>query len=353
MAIKEVIIIGWINSGKPADCGETMKNQLLIQKLESLGVRCIPIDFKNWKKHPWVYLKLFWNLLFHRSRSIIFSTSTKNVYPMMKMMKNIRWKQHSILWVIGGALGENTMKGVFDPKVIDYMDWILVESKIMVEQLNQVGVDKVIHVPNFKPIKYYPNIDEKLKTSASGRRIEFVFLSRIMPEKGCDYIIESARKLNKNGLEQKYQISFYGKIDDSYKNDFIEKIQSLPNAFYKGFLNLRENSGLDEFSKYDVMLFPTYWKGEGFAGVFMDSFICGVPMIVSDWAHNRQFMKENETAIFVPVHDVAALTLQMRKCIEEFIDLNRLSRNCQKTASMYDIDNVVTENLLTKIGLKN
>lgn len=32
-----------------------------------------------------------------------------------------------------------------------------------------------------------------------------------------------------------------------------------------------------------MMLFPTLLKGEGFAGVFIDSFVSGVPMIVSDW----------------------------------------------------------------------
>lgn len=30
MSKSEAIIIGWINKGKPADCGETMKNQLMI-----------------------------------------------------------------------------------------------------------------------------------------------------------------------------------------------------------------------------------------------------------------------------------------------------------------------------------
>ena len=33
---KSAIIIGWINKGKPADCGETMKNQLMIRKLVEL-----------------------------------------------------------------------------------------------------------------------------------------------------------------------------------------------------------------------------------------------------------------------------------------------------------------------------
>ena len=37
MTNKEAIVIGWINKGTPADCGETMKNQLMINKLAELG----------------------------------------------------------------------------------------------------------------------------------------------------------------------------------------------------------------------------------------------------------------------------------------------------------------------------
>jgi glycosyltransferase involved in cell wall biosynthesis len=269
----------------------------------------------------------------------------------MKLMKKNHWKQPTVLWVIGGAMGENTVNGTFASDVIDYMDWILVESKIMVEQLNSVGVDHVLHVPNFKPINYYPNIEERLKSREDGRKIEFVFLSRIMPEKGCDYILQSAHILNDLGYESRFHISFYGKIAPLYEESFRKSLSSLRNVSYKGFLNLREISGLNELGSYDVMLFPTYWKGEGFAGIFMDSFICGVPMIVSDWAHNRQFMEENKTAMFIPVHDVPALTEQMKKCIDGDVDLSAMSIACQKTAPMYDIDNVVTMHLLKKIGL--
>ena len=43
-------------------------------------------------------------------------------------------------------------------------------------------------------------------------------------------------------------------------------------------------------------------------------------------------MTENETAMFVPVHDVAALRDKMRECIEGKQDLKRMSLCCQKHA---------------------
>ena len=183
--MEKAIVIGWINKWKPADCGETMKNQLLIQKLEEFGVKCYLADFKNWRKHPWVFLQLLWYILVHRNATLVFSTSTQNVYPMMRLMKFVRWKQHTVHWVIGGSLGENVKNGTFDRRVIGYMDFTIVESVVMKEQLKACGVKNVLALPNFKPITYYPNIENRINTIGK-RPLRFVFLSRIMAEKGCE-----------------------------------------------------------------------------------------------------------------------------------------------------------------------
>lgn len=347
----EAIIIGWINKGKPADCGETMKNQLMIQKLEELGVKCRLVDFKNWRKHPWVFIELAWNLVAHRKATIIFSTSTINVYPMMKLIYRLKWKLHTVHWVIGGSLGVHVQNRKFDKRVIGYMDWTIVESSIMVQQLEVEGVKGVFQLPNFKPIKYYPSIEARIN-DIEDRPLRFVFLSRIMAEKGCDYILECAKQLNGMGMQNRYIIDFYGKVADTYENVFTRKIESIPNVNYKGFLNLTTSAGYDQLATYDMMLFPTYWKGEGFAGVFIDAFISGVPMLVSDWAHNRQFMEEGKTAFFVPVHDIPALRDKMKECIEGKYDLGKMARNCQTYAETYNVDKIVTEELLRKVGLK-
>lgn len=62
------IVIGWINYGKAADCGETMKNQLMIQRLTELGVHCRIIDIKGWLKRHWVFFQLAWDLVTHKKR---------------------------------------------------------------------------------------------------------------------------------------------------------------------------------------------------------------------------------------------------------------------------------------------
>lgn len=217
----------------------------------------------------------------------------------------------------------------------------------MVKELEECSVDGVIEVPNFKPIEYYPTIGQKYPNS--NRPLRFVFLSRIMPEKGCDYILEATRLLNEEGYEKRFTVDFYGKIADGYSCAFNEKINSLKNATYQGFLNLREKEGYDQLSNYDMMLFPTYWRGEGFAGVFIDAFISGVPMIATDWAHNRIILEDGKTALFIPTHNVLALKEKMRQCISGDVDIQRMSCCCQNEAQKYDVNHVITEELLKRI----
>lgn len=346
--MKDVIIVGWLNKGKPADCGETMKNQLIISKLEEMGVRCRQVDFKGWRRHPWVFIVLAWNLLMHRKSTLILSTSARNIYFLMKAMKKTRWKQNTVHWVIGGSLGQKIRQGTYDANVINYMRHTLVESSRMAKQLEECKVDGALYVPNFKPIRYYPALPEKFPANG---RTKFVFMSRIMPEKGCDYILEAVRLLNEKGCSSMFSVDFYGKIAESYKDVFDRKIDRLCNVNYRGFLNLMENEGYDTLASYDLMLFPTYWKGEGFAGVFIDAFIAGLPMIATDWAHNKDFLREEETALFIPVHNVRALADRMQACMEGRYNILRMRGLCQREAEKYNIDHVITEGLMKRIGV--
>ena len=248
-------------------------------------------------------------------------------------------------WVIGGSLATRVSDGMFKVSVLNQAEWTLVESSSMVKDLIQLGLKNVIRVPNFKPI---PKFIPKSQVSDT---VSFVFFSRIMAEKGCRYILDSVASLNSQGLARKFSVDFYGKVDDSFKDEFFSRIERLQNVMYKGFLDVMKESGYVTLSEYDMMLFPTYWRGEGFAGVFIDAFIAGLPILASDWSCNKEILKEGETALFVPVHDVDSLTRVMKSCIVGEYDLEKMRVACWREASRYDVRNVVTQGLLHKIGI--
>lgn len=342
--MKHVIFVGWVNQGKAPVDGETAKNQHLITALRKY-CRVTVLDFYQKNRHPWVFLQALWAFVSQPKATIIFSTSAKNVYGILKLFKVLGLRRNIIHWVIGGAFADNVQKGIFRADVFGIAKHTLVESPLMVTQLKECGIKGVRQIYNCKPIPYYPAIRQPKGV------FRFVFLSRIMPEKGCGDILEAARQMNSQGLAERFSIDFYGKIDDGYKPVFETALASLPNVHYAGYLDLAQPAGYDRLAEYDVMLFPTYWKGEGFAGVFIDAFIAGLPLIASEWAHNRQFLREGETALFIPVHDVQALARKMQECVEGRVDVPRMKKYCQTEAQKYSIDNVIPLGLLKEIDL--
>jgi glycosyltransferase involved in cell wall biosynthesis len=342
--MKQVLFVGWVNQGKPPVDGETTKNQYIITEL---GKYCkiTVLDFYEKRKHPWVYLQALWGVVTQPHATIVLSTSASNIYGMLKWFKKLNLIRNVVHWVIGGTLGNKVKNGVFNADVVGYAKYTLVESPLMLRQLEGCGVRGVIQVPNFKRIDYLP------KVNIPQNVMRFVFLSRIMAEKGCNEILAAAKFLNEWGMQDQYMVDFYGKVADDYKATFEEGLSKLPNVKYQGFLDMRQNEGYDRLATYDMLLFPTYWRGEGFAGIFIDAFVSGLPMIITEWAHNSQFVKEGKTGLFIPVKDAKALAQKMKECIEGKYDISKMKGLCQIEAKKYDVRNIITENLLKNIEL--
>ena len=123
------------------------------------------------------------------------------------------------------------------------------------------------------------------------------------------------------------------------------------NIQYRGVLDLTNISGYEKLASYDVMLFPTFWDDEGFPGVIVDAHIAGLPVIASDWNMNREVIEHNKTGRIIPVHSPDSLAREMGKFINGELDVNLMQKNCLEEASSYDVNQVLSEEILSKIGL--
>lgn len=345
MSTPKAIILGYVNKGSVPKDGESVKNQYIISQLEKFGVKMYPLDFFGWRKRPWVLAQALLTLVLRPGTPLILSTNPGNIYGMLKVHKHLGSKRKVIYWVIGGSLHERIKSGEFKPQYFKGIDLLIVESSIMAESLRKQGVDNVMVLPNFKDVKYFPQIH------VPGEKLRFVFLSRVSPFKGVDYIFKAVEILNSKGYGDRYEIDIYGKVADDYVESFNTQAQASPNARYAGFLEMATKEGIDKLATYDAMLFPTFWPSEGFAGIFIDAAVCGLPIVATEWAHNRAFLEEGYDALFVPPKDAEALAEQMRRMIDGEVDLPAMKENARRKASKYDIDNVVTPQLVKEIGL--
>ena len=344
----KVILVGSINEGNLPTCGETMKNQLLVKRFCELFDRVITVDTRNWEKRPWVLVKLLCVLIVYGCRyDVILSACpvsvNRTIYITNRLFKHV--KLH--YWVIGGNLHLCTASGVVSLTELQKLRGVYVEGNMMKIELEKQGLKNVQVVPNFKPIIYQPKLTSKSKNEP----YRFVFLSRVHPEKGIKEIIEAAKQLNKKGLQDKFTVDFYGKIEQKYETEFNATIASLSNVTYKGFLNLMNKGGYEELSTYDVMLFPTYWNGEGFPGIVIDANMSGVPIIASDWSMNKEVIVDGKTGFIIPTHDSKALSEKMRLFIDRQVDLLSMKQQCVDYIQRFDYRNVLSEKLMKQINL--
>ena len=348
MAKTRVIFIGSQNLGGLLDDGETMKNHMLSTAIEKHVDIVTRIDVRNRPKRYYYLLKLLLNLLFFRDSKIVMSSSPMVADSLLKVMKMLKWIGNNIYyWVIGGTFGKLIQEGkVEKTKYLD-LHKIIVEGVSMKAQLEEAGFQNSMVLPNMKTIDYLPVLKEKNK-----KPIKFVFLSRVMPQKGVNYIIDAAHSLVESGIND-FIVDIYGRIDPSYETELHSKIKEDKNVEYKGFLMLNEKNGYDTLASYDVMLFPTYWHGEGFPGIIIDAFVAGLPVIASNWNLNTSLIKDNSNGVIIPVHDVSALAEAMKNVISGKTNINLMSKNAQKEAMRYDVNNVITNDLLRDLEIIN
>ena len=343
---KKVILIGAIDKGNIPTNGETMKNQMLLKRFDEIFDKVISVDTFHWGKRPWVAFQILWNLATNYGASVVVSASG-GASHLYNFLYYCPLKKNVFDWVIGGSRAEMIKQGKYRVKSLKRMRKIIVEGFTMVRELKSLGFNNVVRVPNFKPIDYKASITHKKE----GDVMRFVFFSRMHPAKGVNEIIEACKLLDVTGYADEYIVVFYGELDTDYEEQFNDMIKGHGNINYKGFLNMLNKSGYDTLSTYDVMLFPTYWDGEGFAGVVLDANMSGLPIIASDWNMNKEVVQDGKTGFIIPVHDYKALANRMKAFINGDVDLLSMKQNCLEYVKQFDYRKVVTRELLQNLGL--
>lgn len=342
--MKSIIFIGPLRLGEIPRSGDTMKNNLFLKRFREVFNKVYVVDTIDWKKKPLVIVKMLCCLVFIRNAKVVISCE-KGASRIIDFLFFFRFQKEVFYWVIGSGFPARIDRGEILPKHYSFLKRIMVQSPTMVQVLKKAGLNNAMFVPNSKPI-YDIQIEQHRGPT------KFVFLSRILPEKGIVQIFDCVRRLNGDGLGDRFEVAFYGMIDNHYKS-FKDSIECFPNVEYKGLLDLTKKEGYEELAAYDALLFPTYYEGEGFPGVFIDAFISALPVIASDWHCNTEIIKDKETGFIIPPKDVDALYDKMKFFIENKGDMGSMRLKCKEEAKKYDRNNILSETNLQRIGLLN
>ena len=133
----------------------------------------------------------------------------------------------------------------------------------------------------------------------SDDKIHFLFVARIMKEKGIDIFLAAARQIRSERDDCVFDIC--GMCDDEKYTHILEEAQKEGIVNYHG-----QQKDLTPFYRQcSCLLFPSYYP-EGMSNVLLEAAASGRPLIVADRSGCREVVDDNVTGFIVPINDEAA-----------------------------------------------
>jgi galacturonosyltransferase len=163
----------------------------------------------------------------------------------------------------------------------------------------------------------YPNSENK---------IEFVFISRIMKEKGIDHYLEMARYIYEKYPNTHFHIC--GFCEEEYK-DTLKKYQDAGVITYHGMvMDIREI-----LSFTHCTIHPTYYP-EGLSNVLLESAASGRPIITTDWSGCREVVEDGVNGYEITQKNTQTLI----KAVEKFLMLTNEERKAMGLAGRKKVE---------------
>ena len=145
--------------------------------------------------------------------------------------------------------------------------------------------------------------------------VRFLYLGRIMKEKGMDELFAAVRKLRKeNGKKQKEQgfvLDLVGFFEEEYKEQ-VERLQKDGTVVFHGF----QEDPRPFYAAADCIVLPSYH--EGMSNVLLEAAAVGRPVITSNIPGCREAVEHGKTGLLAEVKSSKSLYLAMK----QFLDLS-------------------------------
>ena len=142
-----------------------------------------------------------------------------------------------------------------------------------------------------------------------GDIVNFVFISRIMKEKGIDQYLEAAKVITKKYPNTRFHIC--GFCEAEYKGQLDELIKN-GTVIYHGLVS----DMMDIYKIDSCTVHPTYYP-EGMSNVLLESCACGRPIITTDRSGCREIIDDGVNGFLVKEKD----SLDLIEKIEKFLAL--------------------------------
>lgn len=167
-------------------------------------------------------------------------------------------------------------------------------------------------------------------------KIHFLYLGRIMREKGIGELFEAAERLQREGVE--FVLDLVGFFEDEYKNQ-VEHLQKEGIVRFYGF----QENPKPYYAQADCVVLPSYH--EGMSNVLLEAAATGRAIITTDIPGCREAVDNGKSGMLCKVRNSNSLY----KAMKRFTELSRTKREeigkagREKMEQEFDKNKVVEE----------
>lgn len=140
--------------------------------------------------------------------------------------------------------------------------------------------------------------------------IVFLFIARLMREKGIDLYLDAAEKIHE--IHPRTEFHICGQCDDKNYIERIKEAESKKYIYYHG----EQKDMVPFFEMAHCIVHPSYYP-EGMSNVLLEAAAHCRPIITTDRAGCRETVDEGKSGFIIPVRDEDALV----SALERFLKL--------------------------------
>jgi glycosyltransferase involved in cell wall biosynthesis len=340
-----ILVLGYFGYVTNQLDGQTIKTRSIYNLLKNKDkyIGSIKIfDSQSFQQNKLYILKMFWLILL--CDKLVYIPAQNNLtylFPFIYIICNI--KHIDILYiVVGGWLPDYLRTKKLHVYLLKKIRGIFCESNLLRDTLIQrYQFDNVSSLHNFRIHSFVPSV-KPMKDD-----FKIVFMARINRMKGIDAVFRLAERMEAQH-DKKFPISidFYGPIEPKDKIFFRDQIEKYPIVSYKGILAPEQI--YDTLTTYDLSILPTKYPGEGFPGTILDSYISGLPVIVSNWKNIPEFVDEGKTGYVYNLNNEEEFYYYVDKLYKNRKLLFEMKQNAYEKSKMYSSERalIILQNYL-------
>lgn len=311
------------------------------EEFEVMGIRIVPVATERQGTNIFADIKLFFSYLSilrsHKPDVVLTNNIKPNVYAglccrllgipyipnitglgtavehpgMLQRLTTFLYR----IGVVGASaiLFQNTDNRQF------FLDRNIMPKKARIVLLPGSGVNLVSH-----PVLPYPRGEEK----------HFLFVARILKEKGIDLYLAAAKRIRKKYPEAVFHIC--GGCDDGSYVERIQQAQAAGDVVWHG----HQKDMTPFLEQACCLVHPSYYP-EGMSNVLLEAAACGRPIIATDRSGCRETVDPGKSGYVIPIKDEDALVAALEDFLSKPWEVQRAMGLAGRTKMETEFDRSV------------